>query len=364
MRVLLVPSGTARVASARIRAYQYVAPLSRSGFDCTLIAASSDLTARLRLKSTRMSRVAKLSYYALATLDRTVRMAPILVQAARSDVVYIQRTTFPGAALAILRRLNPRLVFDFDDAIQLRDPGDGESGFIARMKELANARDVAAVLGASSCAVVEHHVLEEYAREHCHRVERIPGPIDTDWFSPGESRPPNDRPVIGWIGSPSTSAYLPIVAGVLRRLAAKLDFEVHLVGSGPFPIDGVNVRTFEWQQDEERDRLRRFDVGIMPMPNTEWTRGKLGVKMLMYMACEIPSVVSYTPVNAEVIEHGANGFIVDGDDAWEATLEALIRDAALRRRVGRAGRETIVDRYSLVAGSAKLMRILREVAAQ
>lgn len=310
--------------------------------------------------------VGKRAYYVVALLERVVRLGAVLALASRYDVVYLQRTTFPLGVERLLRWINPRIVFDFDDAIQLRDPDDRESGIVAALKERAKARAVPAVLRISRCSIVEHRFLEAFAREHCERVEKIPGPIDTDMFGrrPQPRATDGGKPiVIGWMGTPLTGMYLPIVSDVLKRLATRHDIEVHLVGCGPVSMPGVPLKIFPWVEAEEVGRLKSFDVGIMPMPNTEWTRGKLGLKMLLYMSTTIPAVVSYTPINAEIIVDGVNGFIAEDEQEWETKLEAVLCDAELRARVGANGRETVEKGFSLRTAVPRLIEILRQVAA-
>lgn len=362
LSVLLVPSGPQRIASARLRAFQYLSPLRNAGIRCRIFPATSDVIARLRVLSPRMSRFTKYGYYVVGVLDQASHLIPILLRAHRYDVVYLQRATFPIGVARLLRWINPRIIFDFDDAIHLRDPADGESGLIGTIKERAKARGVPDILRVSRCAIVEHGILEAYARQYCSRVETIPGPVDTELFHPRQIPRRKGPIVIGWIGTPSTSAFLPIALPALQRISERHDIEVHLVGSGTVDLDGIRVKIFQWQEHEETIRLQAFDIGIMPMPDTEWTRGKLGLKMLLYMATGIPAVVSYTPANAEVIDHGVNGFIAKDDRAWEEILERLIVEPSLRDRIGGEGRRTVESGFSLNNAVPKLVRILYEVA--
>lgn len=360
LSVLFVPDPTERVASTRYRVRQYVAPLESLGIPCRVFPALSDETTRLMLLSPTLPLWRRLAYYARLLAEKIVRFVPILALAARYRVVFIHRATFPLGLERLLRLVNPRLVFDFDDSIFMCDPDDGDEGFLRRFKGRVKALRFARMLDVCRAAVVENDYLGECARLHCPRVVKIPGPIDTERFRP-RPRGGGGRPVVGWIGSPSTTAYLPIVAGPLERLSKELDFEVRLIGGGAFRFDSVSTVSVDWSLEAELSELARFDVGIMPMPDTPWSRGKLGVKMLIYMACGIVPIVSYTSTNAEAVRDGVNGFLVQGPEEWYQRLRAVLLDPALRERLGAAGRKTVEEGFSVKAGLPKLLSLLESL---
>ncbi len=131
---------------------------------------------------------------------------------------------------------------------------------------------------------------------------------------------------IGWVGSPATSVYLDLIHGPLKELAKRHDFQVKLVGVKGYGIDGVNVISSDWSYGTEVGENKSFDIGVCPMPDDEWTRGKVSVKILQYMANGIPTLASYTPTNEEVIKDGENGYIAHNESEWIDKLSRLILD--------------------------------------
>ena len=131
-----------------------------------------------------------------------------------------------------------------------------------------------------------------------------------------------------------------------------------LIGATPYELKGVKIENMEWKEDTEVSGLHKFDIGIMPMPDNEWTRGKVGCKMLQYMANAVPAVVSYTPTNAEIIEDGVSGFLADSEKEWAEKMSLLIESQALRQKVGISGRKTIEARFSLEVNSPRLKELL------
>lgn len=361
LSVLFVPAQTDQVASTRYRVSQYARELAARGVRVTVYSALSENATKTMLVSPTLGKLARPAYYARVISENLLRLVPILILAARHRVVYLHRATFPFGLARVLSWVNPRVVFDFDDSIYMADPDDGESGPLKWLKDRTKSSMFDQVLRASRAVIVENDFLRERALPHCARVVKIPGPIDTERFRPAET-PPSGRPVIGWIGSPSTTAYLPPLAGPLEKLSREIDFELRFVGSGPYRFGGVAVEAIPWSLENELRELPRFAVGVMPMPDTPWTRGKLGVKMLLYMACGVTPVVSYTPTNAEVIQDGVNGFLVRTEAEWHDRLARLLKDPDLRGRMGREGRRTVEEGFSLKAGVPKLLDLLDSLA--
>lgn len=360
--VLFVPSGSDRVAATRYRVSQYVPILRQKGVRCRVYPAVSDHATRLMLASPSMGRWRKYAYYLQVMAERMLRFMGLLALAPRYDVLFLQRSTFPLGLERLLAALSGTIVFDFDDSIYRLDPDDKESGWVGRLKERTKASEVEGILRVSRAAVVENAFLGEYAARHCREVATIPGPIDTDTIT-AKARYNDGPPVFGWIGSPSTTAYLPMVEPALRQaLSGSPGSKVRLMGAGSFEFGSFEAEKVDWSLAAEVPTLQSFDVGLMPMPHNDWTNGKLGVKMLLYMAAGVPAVVSYTRTNAEVIEDGVNGFLAHAQEDWVRILARLAEDPALRRRVGEAGRRTVEERYSLRSGAPKLLALLEKLA--
>ncbi|MDY7103279.1 MAG: glycosyltransferase family 4 protein [Actinomycetota bacterium] len=290
------------------------------------------------------------------------RRAVEVARGDREDVVFVQREAAvgPGTWWERLLARGRRLVYDFDDAIWIRDVSEANRRY-ARLKPTGKVEKLA---GEADLVLAGNEYLASYARRFSDRVAVFPTTIDTDRYRP---RPPTDdeRVVIGWSGSRSTLAHLrtvlPALEAVHRRYGDRVRFEV--VGDQPLEGTGLPVDFVRWTPDGEVDALHRFDIGIMPLPDNEWTQGKCGCKGLQYMGCAIPAVVSPVGVNRDIVTDGDNGMWATTTDEWVDRLGALVEDADLRARVGAAGRRTVVEHYSVAATAPTFVGYLRDLAA-
>jgi glycosyltransferase involved in cell wall biosynthesis len=201
--------------------------------------------------------------------------------------------------------------------------------------------------------------LASYARRFNPRVSVVPTTIDTDRYSPSLRRP-GSVPVIGWTGSYSTARYLEALRPVLQRLGRRHEFRVVVVGAPGLAADGVEVEARPWRSASEVSDLADIDIGVMPLDDTEWERGKCGLKALQYMALGIPAVASPVGVNVEIVRDGENGLLAASDEEWERALERLLADAGLRRRLGDAGRATVESGYSARVHAPRVAAVFRD----
>lgn len=356
--VLFVTFSSARAAAARYRVFQYLPYLKKENIRYRVFSQLSDWTTGHTISSVKFGKARKIIYYMQLALEKILRFYPILFLAARYDVVFLQRATFPLGLEKLLRLVNKNIIFDIDDSIYM--PDSEEKGLIARFKRYEKAKEVARVLSVSKCVVVENSHIKNFVKKYCNNIYMITGPIDTkrNYVKPDRAGLP--AITIGWIGSPSTALYLGMLDGALKSLSAKYNIKLKLIGLDDYKIaGGLKLELAAWSHKTEVSELHTFDIGIMPMPDNEWTRGKVGCKMLQYMANGIPAVVSYTPTNAEVIEDGVNGFLAHSEKDWVVKLSRLIDSAELRRGIGLAGRKSVEERYSVENSSVRFVEILR-----
>jgi glycosyltransferase involved in cell wall biosynthesis len=273
------------------------------------------------------------------------------------DLVYVFREgALLGPALIeqVLSSRGVPFVFDFDDAIWVRYVSPANS-YLSYLRFPGKT----ATLCRLACHVmVGNNYLGDYASRYNERVSIVPTTIDTVKYTPILPRA-DQRPVIGWTGSYSTIQYLRQVRGALERLHARRDFRVVVVGGTGFDADAVEVEHRPWRSATEVQDISGFDIGIMPLPDAEWERGKCGLKALQYMALGIPSVVSPVGVNREIIEHGRNGFLATTEEDWVVTLDRLLVDPELRFRVGRAARVTVEERFSATVHAPRVAQVFR-----
>jgi glycosyltransferase involved in cell wall biosynthesis len=273
------------------------------------------------------------------------------------DVALVHRwATFFGPAWFepwISRRIP--LVYDFDDAIYR--PWSSRANAWASIFKPAGK--TAAICRVARHVMVGNDYLAAYARPLSANLTVVPTTIDTQAYFPRE-RPPNTRPVVGWTGSVTTIPYLEAIGGALGRLARGGNCEIRVIG-GELRIPDGEVRCQPWNAQTEIEDIRAFDIGLMPMPDDEWARGKCALKALQYMALGIPPVVTPVGVNAEVVTDGVNGFHARTEDEWVEKVERLASDPELRRRLGAAARRTVEERFSAAAQAPVVARILKAV---
>jgi glycosyltransferase involved in cell wall biosynthesis len=169
--------------------------------------------------------------------------------------------------------------------------------------------------------------------------------------------------VIGWSGSASTLRYLEVLRPILVQLARRRRYRLRVMYNGPgHRWDGLDVDWLPWSRATEIEGLLRMDIGLMPQPDEEWAKGKCGLKALQYMALGIPTVASHNGVLPEIIGHGRSGLLADRPDEWLECLVRLLDDWTLRAAIGRAGRETVRERYSSAKHAPRVAAALRAAA--
>lgn len=292
------------------------------------------------------------------TLGGYLRRLAEVTRRISADVIFVYReAAFLGPAW--LEKLFSRrvpLVFDFDDALYLRDTSPAN----AWSRSLKAGGKPGTICRLARHVMVGNELLAEFAGEYTRAVTVVPSTIDTDAYQV-QSRPPNSRPIVGWTGSATTLPHLVALGPVLRELHQRQDFELRVIGCQT-TIEGVRVRCVPWNADTEAEDLRSLDVGLMPLPDNEWSRRKCGMKALQYMALGIPPVVSPVGVNGTIVRDSVNGFHARTAEEWIDRIAALVEHESLRRALGREARRTIEESYSAAAHAPRVARILADAA--
>jgi glycosyltransferase involved in cell wall biosynthesis len=219
------------------------------------------------------------------------------------------------------------------------------------------------LISGASAVTAGNEYLAAYARRSNGNVHTVPTVVDTNIYRPRAKRE-GCVPVIGWIGSPSTWDYVRPILPVLSDICSGGRARFLAVGAGPAAnadrFDGMELQ--KWSERSEVADVQRMDIGIMPLPDEPWARGKCGYKLIQYMACGLPVVASPVGVNRHIVEEGKSGFLRTATEDWHGALTELIANPALRTAFGYVGRKQIVGWYSLAAQAPRLVEILRTAA--
>ena len=349
----LVPYATGRAPGQRYRIEQWAPLLRREGVHVTF---SPFLSQR------GMEVLYQPEHEALKAWEVLRGYLRRLAQALRptsADVIFVYReAALLGTAwLERLLALRRPLVFDFDDAIYLADTSPAN----AWSRRLKSPTKVETICRVARHVMVGNAFLARYAKDRAREVTVIPSTIDTDVYQM-RPRTQNRVPVIGWTGSVTTVPYLMALAPALRRLKERREFELRVIGA-KVVIEGLAVHCLPWRAETEADDLRALDVGLMPLPDDEWSRGKCGMKALQYMALGVPPVVSPVGVNATIVRTGGNGFWASTEEEWIDRIALLLGDEPLRRSLGEEARRTVEESYSARAHASRVARILTEAVA-
>jgi glycosyltransferase involved in cell wall biosynthesis len=193
------------------------------------------------------------------------------------------------------------------------------------------------------------------------RIEILPTVVDASRY-PIPTAKRNEDFVIGWIGSQSTTRYLLPLLEVWRQALTWEGTSLRLVGSGKLNLSGVAADIVDWSESSEVQAVQSFSVGIMPLEDDPWTRGKCGYKLIQYMACGLPVVASPVGVNCEIVEHGSNGYLAANEVEWLSALGRLRSEPQLSEEFGRAGRKRVESVYSLEVTAPQMADLLKSAA--
>jgi glycosyltransferase involved in cell wall biosynthesis len=276
------------------------------------------------------------------------------------DVVYILREAAllgPPVFERLIHQSGVPIVFDFDDAIfvSYRSPSNG---YLSYLKFASKTKTICRI---ASHVMAGNPYLAEYARQVNDRVTVIPTTIDTEKYQVPQPKNSSGPPVIGWTGSYSTVQHLDTVRGALKKLAERESFRLRVIGTPAYDCPPIDVEAMPWRADTELEDLGAIDIGVMPLPDDRWSKGKCGLKALQFMALGIPTVCSPVGVNTDIIQDGQNGFIAGTEDEWVDKLSRLLRSRELRQRLGHAGRVTVEQKYSAITQAPRVYEIFKSV---
>jgi glycosyltransferase involved in cell wall biosynthesis len=339
--------------SQRFRWEQWAPLLSEHGVEVDFVSFSDEAIHDARRTGDRLNAL-KRSLLRYPTWSRE------LYRARHADLLIVHRNAAlagPPVMELLLHRLGQSFVYDFDDAIYL-PPMSGDN--VVRRLTRADWR-VGVLCPRAALVSVGNRFLADHVAQYTDRIEIWPTTIAMSEYTPRELPPANATPVIGWSGSQSTAPYMQSMIPLLKRLRDEHAFELLIVGA-EIDLQGLEGECIPWSAKSEVPSLHRMDIGLMPLPDNPWTRGKCACKALMYLGVETAAVVSDVGVNRDAVPDGRCGFVVKDDEEWLVRLGTLLENRDLRIRMGKAGREHVAQNYSAEVWAPRIASSLRALA--
>jgi len=367
-KILFLTAYPEEDASCRYRVNQFLPYLEQAGYRCTVAPfASKSLFRSLKARG-------GLTTKATEVLRCSARRFSTLRDVDSYDIVVIHREAFPFFAPLVenlvLRRAKrskrrTQVVFSFDDAIYAghEDVSSLSHPWLYRWK---HGRGYGEVIRGCDHVIAGNRLLAEYAGGLNASVTVIPTVVDCDRYQVPPAKC-EARPVtIGWMGSPTTAPYLRIVESALRHITSKHGGKVQFrfVGCPEYWIDIQDFTSVPFLMQTEVEELRNFDIGLMPLTDTSWSRGKCAFKAIQYMASGVATVASPVGITPDLIHDGVNGFLVESHDAWFRALDQLVSDASLRLRIAREARTSIEAGYSLEVWAPRMVALFDQLSGR
>lgn len=281
------------------------------------------------------------------------------------DLVYIyNEAAMLGPALfeTMIGTKGVPMVFDFDDAIFLHYTYISPvSRYLRLLKFPGKTKTICQV---AAHVLAGNSYLAGYAARFNPHVTIVPSTVNTELYTARANGHSSSPLTIGWTGSYSTVQYLNTLRTALQELAKRERFKLRVIGIPNYKLDGVELEALPWQSEREVSDLRPVDIGIMPLPDDPWTRGKCGMKALQYMGLGIPAVCSPVGINPIIIRDNENGLLATTQAEWISQLTRLLRSSALRERLGNAGRATVEAEYSTSIHAPRVYQIFKSIVRE
>ena len=342
----LVPHRYDRSPGQRFRCEHFIPHLKEAGYQITYSNALSEWDDHYFYK--RGKYFIKL-FIALKVFFKRLFL---ILRVRKYSVVFIYREAYMLGTIILERLvkfLKVPVIFDFDDSIWLNDTSQGNAN-LQWMKRPAKTADICKL---ADRVIVGNEYLADYAKQYNKNVFTIPTTIDINYHQAQETLRNIDKKhiTVGWTGSNSTLKYLRVLENVLITLKEKYGDKIRYMIIADIPPTTANPKLllefFKWDKEHEIAQLSEIDIGIMPLSDDKWTRGKCGFKGLQYMSLSIPTVMSPVGVNTTIIQHGENGLLASTEQEWTDCISLLIENKQIRTQLGSKGRKTVEKYYSV-----------------
>jgi glycosyltransferase involved in cell wall biosynthesis len=274
------------------------------------------------------------------------------------DIFFIHRKLFSPMEFWYIRRKARRIVYDFDDALMYRSSGSRSSYSLSRRLRFAY------MMKQVDFVIAGNQFLRSEVLPYNPNVEVIPTSIDLSRYTCKEDFHPKEPVTIGWLGSSSTLKYLRILLPTLEKIYQKCpQFQLKIVCNQFLDSGRIPIIKKQWSSEEEETDLKSFDIGVMPLSNDLWSKGKCGLKILQYQSVGIPVVCTPVGINRDIVEDGENGLWAQDEEDWKKQLLKLIKEEELRKKIGLKGRKTVEEVYSLEVNAPRILDVFKKVLA-
>ena len=297
----------------------------------------------------------------LGTLRGHFRRMRDIFRINRYDLVYVFMWVTPlGTSFfeRLVRALSKRLIYDVEDNV-----------FMAKRSEVNPLVGILRGTGKIKYLIrTADHVITSspFLNDYCLGINKnkactyISSSIDTDRFLPANRYSNDQKVTIGWTGTFSSREYLDLLRNVFLDLRGRCDFRLRVIGNFQYELPSIDLEVIQWSKNDEIKDLQDIDIGVYPLVQDEWVLGKSGLKAIQYMALGLPTVATNVGTTPKIIQHHKNGWLVRTDSEWVDALETLIKDPGLRRKLGEAGRATVLSSYSTYAIKSAYLSILNK----
>lgn len=351
--VIIAPYPKSEAPSQRFRFEQYLSSFEKEGYSIEFHAFLSDKTWKALYKEG--------SFFAKAfgMMGSFWRRFLLMFKLRSANIIFIHREASmigpPVFEWIITKVLRKKFIYDFDDAIWLPNYSDSN----ARFQRLKAYGKVKRIMKWAHVVSAGNQHLCDFARQYNSNVQIIPTSIDLENVHNVATDQNVEKPIIGWTGTHTTMNYLDELVPILRELEQTHDFIFRVISNQAPSFELKSLEFIKWDKKTEIEDLAKINIGVMPLTDTIWAKGKCGFKGLQYMALEIPSVMSPVGVNTTIIEDGKNGFLCTSSEEWKRTLINLLENKLLRNEIGKAGFLTVKSSYSVQANRIHYLNLLK-----
>lgn len=353
IKVLVLSRYSAKGASSRLRMFQYIPMLQQAGMHVDVSPFFDDqyLISLYQKQPRSLFRIAR-SY---------VNRLAVMLRAPGYDLIWVEKECLPYVPAWLdfpFFKRKAKIVVDYDDAVFLRYKA------LSDPLKILLKNKIEKIMGRADLVVTGNDYLLDFAKKATARLTMfLPTVIDLDRYMCHKDERDKARVIVGWMGSPSSQKYLAMVDEALCELNDR-QFFLHIVGATAENLKYPNIRCIPWAEETESADIRQFDIGIMPLFDTEWEKGKCGYKLIQYMACAKPVVASPVGVNTKIVKHGVNGFLANTKDEWIDAFKALADNDVLRNEMGQAGRKDVEESYCLQVRAPDLLKQFKEILSK